>query len=79
LLISARISRFNEQGALVKKVIFILDGQIIGEKTAIPYEMWWNLELGKHTIAIEAELQGGKIVKSQEIYFEVAETALQKN
>ncbi len=53
----------------VKEVTWMIDGQIIGKQTQMPYSYPVNLSQGKHTLQITAEDIAGNIGQSLEINF----------
>ena len=76
--ISPRLPRENQQipfrviaAGPVRSVTFVLDGVAIGTMTELPFEWWWALEAGAHTLRAEAVLEGGEVVRSEEVRFVV--------
>jgi membrane carboxypeptidase/penicillin-binding protein PbpC len=55
----------------VQEVHFWLDGERIATLSQPPYETWWALELGEHTLWAEGILQNGDSVQSPVVHFSV--------
>jgi len=55
----------------VQSITYVLDQQPLPAVTAEPFEYWWVLEPGAHTLFAEARLLGGETVRSAEIQFSV--------
>ena len=76
--ISPRLPRASQQvpfqvvaaGAL-QSVSFSLDGQPLGTVSAAPFELWWVLAPGHHTLQAQARLADGQSVVSQSVEFQV--------
>lgn len=69
--ISPRLPRASQQIPLrvistepLEAVTFFLDDQPLAMVTTSPFEFWWALEEGAHTLRAEAKLVGGEIVES---------------
>ena len=50
---------------------FVLDGQSLATVSEAPFEMWWALAPGQHTLVVEGRLANGEIVKSEAVRFVV--------
>jgi membrane carboxypeptidase/penicillin-binding protein PbpC len=57
-------------GAL-QSVSFNLDGQPLGTVSGAPFELWWVLAPGDHTLRAEARLASGQSVTSEIVQFQV--------
>jgi membrane peptidoglycan carboxypeptidase len=76
--ISPRLPRASQQvpfqvvaaGAL-QSVSFSLDGQPLGTVGAAPFQLWWALVPGHHTLRAEASLANGQSVVSEPVEFQV--------
>jgi membrane peptidoglycan carboxypeptidase len=74
--ISPRLPRPSQQvpfqvvaaGAL-QSVSFSLDGQPLGTVNAAPFELWWALAAGRHTLQAQARLANGQSVVSEAVEF----------
>ncbi len=74
--ISPRLPRPNQQvpfqvvaaGAL-QSVSFSLDGQPLGTVNTAPFELWWALAAGRHTLQAQARLANGQSVVSEPVEF----------
>jgi hypothetical protein len=55
----------------VQSVIYVLDQQPLPAVTSEPYEYWWVLQPGAHTLYAQAHLLDGEEVQSAEIQFSV--------
>jgi penicillin-binding protein 1C len=55
----------------VPAVTYVLDQQALPAITAAPFEYWWVLQPGTHTLYAEARLLNGETVRSTEIQFSV--------
>jgi len=52
-------------------VTFILDGQALAPVTAEPFEMWWELQPGVHTLSAEVRWPAGDTAHSEAVQFTV--------
>lgn len=64
-LASQQILFSAQLAALASSVTFRLDGQVLATFTAGPYEWWWPLAPGPHTLVAEATLTTGETVTEQ--------------
>jgi penicillin-binding protein 1C len=76
--ISPRLPRESQQiplrvisGEALQVVTFILDEKRIGVVTESPFELWWALEPGAHTLRAEAQFVSGLTAASAQIAFVV--------
>ncbi len=76
--ISPRLPRPSQQvpfqviaAAALQSVSFSLDGQPLGTVSAAPFELWWALAPGHHTLQAQARLADGQSVASAAVSFEV--------
>jgi membrane peptidoglycan carboxypeptidase len=76
--ISPRLPRESQQiplrvitGQPTSAVTFILDGEPLGTARAEPFEWWWALEPGAHTLLAQAQLASGETVVSEAVPFAV--------
>ena len=76
--ISPRLPRPSQQvpfqvvaAGPLQSVTFSLDGQALGTVSAAPFELWWALTPGRHTLQAQARLADGQSVTSDEVQFEV--------
>jgi membrane peptidoglycan carboxypeptidase len=76
--ISPRLPRVSQQiplrviaGQPLSAVTFILDDQALGTVSAEPFEWWWVLTPGAHTLMAEARLTSGETVRSEAVLFVV--------
>jgi membrane peptidoglycan carboxypeptidase len=76
--ISPRLPRTSQQirlraiaSAPLTSVTFVLDGQPLATVTDSPFEWWWVLEPGAHTLAAEGVLTSGERVASEAVRFVV--------
>lgn len=60
-------------GAGLPAVTIWLDGSPLGTLTEPPYQMWWQLTPGVHTMWVEGKDENGTAVSSEAITFEVLE------
>jgi membrane peptidoglycan carboxypeptidase len=56
---------------VIQSLTFSLDGQSLGTLTAAPFELWWTLAPGAHTLRAEARLADGQSVSSAPVQFQV--------
>jgi penicillin-binding protein 1C len=76
--ISPRLPRASQQipfrvaavGPL-SSVSYRLDEQLLGTATGAPFEWWWALEAGTHTLTADARLTSGERLTSEAITFTV--------
>lgn len=52
-------------------VTFYLDGTPIGKVSGPPFETWWTLEIGEHTVHVTGVTASGKLISSEERPFRV--------
>jgi len=52
-------------------VTFSLDGQPLGTVSAAPFELWWALAPGRHSLQAQARLADGQSVSSDTVQFQV--------
>jgi hypothetical protein len=76
--ISPRLPRTSQQiplraiaGVPLTSVTFVLDGQPLGAVTEAPFEWWWVLEPGAHTLVAEGRLANEESVASEAVQFVV--------
>jgi len=76
--ISPRLPRESQQiplrviaGQPLNAVTFILDGLTLGTVSAEPFEWWWALEPGAHTLLAQAQLASGGTALSDAVSFVV--------
>jgi membrane peptidoglycan carboxypeptidase len=76
--ISPRLPRESQQiplrvtaSAPLSSVTFVLDGQPLGSVAEAPFEWWWRLEPGAHTLTAEGVLASGERVTSGVVEFVV--------
>lgn len=55
----------------IQSLTFSLDGQPLGTLTAAPFELWWTLAPGAHTLQAEAHLADGQSISSAPVQFQV--------
>jgi penicillin-binding protein 1C len=53
------------------EVTFILDGQPLAPVTAEPFEVWWSLQPGVHTLSAEVRWPAGDTAQSETVQFTV--------
>jgi membrane carboxypeptidase/penicillin-binding protein PbpC len=66
LPLSSQQIPFQAVGAGVTAVTYRLDGAVLGTVTGSPFELWWTLAAGRHTLVAEAQA-----AKSAPVEFEV--------
>jgi len=76
--ISPRLPRESQKiplrviaGQPLNAVTFILDGLMLGTVSAEPFEWWWALEPGAHTLLAQAQLASGGTALSEAVSFVV--------
>jgi len=76
--ISPRLPRASQQvpfrvaaAGPLRSVTYRLDGQPLGTATSAPFEWWWALEPGAHTLTAEARLTTGETLTSAAVTFSV--------
>ncbi len=76
--LSPRLPRESQQvplrviaGQPTSAVTFILDGEPLGTVSAEPFEWWWALEPGAHTLLAQAQLASGETAVSEAVSFVV--------
>lgn len=76
--ISPRLPRENQKipfravaAGPVLSITFVLDGVAVGTAAQAPFEWWWALEPGAHTLHAEAILENGERVTSEALQFTV--------
>jgi membrane carboxypeptidase/penicillin-binding protein PbpC len=76
--ISPRLPRESQQiplrviaGQPLSVVTFILDGLTLGTVSVEPFEWWWALEPGAHTLLAQAQLASGETALSEAVSFVV--------
>ncbi len=76
--ISPRLPRASQQIPLraiaseaLSSATFVLDGQPLATVSEAPFEMWWVLAPGQHTLVVEGRLPGGEVIRSDVIGFSV--------
>ena len=55
----------------LQSVTFNLDGQALGTVSAAPFQLWWALAPGRHTLQAQARLADGQSVSSEAVEFQV--------
>jgi len=55
----------------LQSVSYNLDGQPLGTVSAAPFELWWALAPGHHTLQAQARLTNGQSVASEPVLFDV--------
>ena len=68
---SQRVHIEAASSVLMNKVEFWLDGNLMKEVESPPFEFWWPLKPGQHTIWVEGTTIDGDIVTSKEIVITV--------
>ncbi|MGH2521290.1 MAG: hypothetical protein ACRDH2_02200, partial [Anaerolineales bacterium] len=53
----------------LSSVSFILDERLLATVAVEPFELWWPLEPGAHTLRAEARLASGEVVRSEVLSF----------
>jgi len=76
--ISPRLPRAAQQiplralaGEPLSSVTFVLDGQPLATVEAAPFEVWWALAPGRHTLTAEGRAKNGGTVRSEMVGFVV--------
>ena len=76
--ISPRLPRPSQQvpfqvvaAGPLQSVTFSLDGQALGTVSAAPFQLWWALVPGRHSLQAQARLADGQSVSSDTVEFEV--------
>ncbi len=54
------------------EVTFLVDGQPVAVATSAPYETWWTLQPGAHSISAQSVDADGAVAVSDEIWIEVS-------
>ena len=60
-------------GVHVARVTILVDGEMIGEFTAVPVRTFWTLRLGSHTITVTAIDDQGNRLEGEPIHIEVTQ------
>jgi hypothetical protein len=68
---SQKISIEAGSNQTLRQLTILLDGKPLAVFTARPYQLWWVLDPGKHTLTAVGEAENGEELRSQVIYFEV--------
>ena len=71
LPLSSQQIPFQAAGASLQSVTYRLDGQPLGPLTTAPYEYWWTLAPGRHTLIAEALQANGQQITSLPVSFQV--------
>ena len=58
-------------GAGLGEISIWLDGTLLGTMSGPPYQIWWELTPGVHTIWAESEDMNGSMIVSAQVTFEV--------
>jgi len=78
LQLQAVIDGMENLPAAVRMLRFWIDGKELAEIHRSPYETWWELQLGKHQLKAQAELNNDERIDSEEVFFEVLAEARQE-
>ena len=56
-----------------ERVVYRMDGELVAESEAAPFDAWWVLSSGEHELSAEVSLRDGRTLAAEPVPFRVSE------